>query len=311
MLTEEIHATQLQRLVEGSRLLIPTSNSDHCPDLFYAGAVATSRSNRTARTTPRRDEQLSDRHNRKDSIVLLERNRKRTRALRTGEAGQALYILSQGQVSIRLGGKEEVLLGNYTETGSFFGEIILVDPGPRSASGLADEKSHVLNINMRLLSALFTNDPSLEATVMRNLARALAQHLRRANTERAQGYHSESDNKKEPSHRKTAARRLRAGNPYGEPPTPIIGSTEHQLGCISQSGLGPGEFRGNTALGKLPRVPVSDGDHQIPAVPWRSRHVPRQPGASCRHNPRHLHPLRHLSAILSLTQHQQRAAPAA
>jgi CRP-like cAMP-binding protein len=68
-----------------------------------------------------------------------------------------------------------------------FGEIILVDPGPRSASVLADEESHVLNINMRLLSALFTNDPSLEATVMRNLARALAQHLRRANTERAQG----------------------------------------------------------------------------------------------------------------------------
>ena len=108
------------------------------------------------------------------------------RFIKAGEVGQAVYVLIRGHVSIRIGESDEIVLGAYTAPGSFFGEITLVDPGPRSASVVAEVDTELYRLPTGALLKIFEQDAHIEACTMRNLARALARHLRRANSERAE-----------------------------------------------------------------------------------------------------------------------------
>ena len=102
--------------------------------------------------------------------------------IRAGAAGDAVYVLEKGRVSIRM--DESDVLAQHTEPGAFFGEIAIVDGGPRSASVFAETDSTVLKLPIKVLEECFRGNVTLEARVMRNLAVGIAAHLRRANTER-------------------------------------------------------------------------------------------------------------------------------
>ena len=89
----------------------------------------------------------------------------------------------EGRVSIRIG-EEEIALAEHTQPGSFFGEIAIVDNGPRSASVIAEADSTLLRLPIDMLEDCFRGNAMMEARVMRNLATALSAHLRRANAVR-------------------------------------------------------------------------------------------------------------------------------
>lgn len=98
-------------------------------------------------------------------------------------AGDKMYIITHGQVEIRLdngsGGKHTTL---YLGQGQIFGEMALLDQGPRSASVLAvEDETEVYAITAGEFLALCQQDTAIGFIVMRNMALDLSFKLRHKN----------------------------------------------------------------------------------------------------------------------------------
>lgn len=89
-----------------------------------------------------------------------------------------LMILLSGEARIKTFSGETIAeLGS----GSIFGEVSLVDDGPRSATVVAAGTTTVLAIPGDKLRQMMDRDSNLRATLILNIARVLAQRLRTAN----------------------------------------------------------------------------------------------------------------------------------
>ena len=95
-----------------------------------------------------------------------------TPIVRSGDPGDAFYIILDGTASVRKTGKRAVKLG----PGDFFGELALLDAAPRNASVEADEPV----LAMRLGRAAFTKVLESEPKVAIAMLRALAARAREA-----------------------------------------------------------------------------------------------------------------------------------
>jgi len=93
------------------------------------------------------------------------------RIVREGIAGSALFVLLEGPARVERGGRRLATLGPE----EFFGEISLLDGGPRSASVVADAEVRCIKLDGRDLRALLEREP----TVVLRLLAALAARLRR------------------------------------------------------------------------------------------------------------------------------------
>ena len=90
---------------------------------------------------------------------------------------QALFVLLEGQLSVRLGG------GNGQDVarlypGEVLGEISFVDARPPSASVVAEQDSHVLAVPSDVLRSRLQQDDGFAARFYRGLAVFLADRLR-------------------------------------------------------------------------------------------------------------------------------------
>ena len=67
--------------------------------------------------------------------------------------GDAIYILYEGQLAVETENSEgeSVRLATIAERGAFFGEVALVDPGPRSASVLSETDASLLVLTIEAL----------------------------------------------------------------------------------------------------------------------------------------------------------------
>jgi CRP/FNR family transcriptional regulator, cyclic AMP receptor protein len=74
---------------------------------------------------------------------------------REGESGQEFFVLEDGTVTVTVGGKEVATLG----AGDFFGELALLDGGPRTATVTASTEVKVLVLDRREFQALLEEDP--------------------------------------------------------------------------------------------------------------------------------------------------------
>jgi CRP-like cAMP-binding protein len=83
-----------------------------------------------------------------------------------GETGHELFIIMDGQARVLLPKGRTVRLG----PGEFFGEMSLVDGGPRSATVEATTPMQLLVVGHREFWQLLDEAPSLNAKVMRTLA---------------------------------------------------------------------------------------------------------------------------------------------
>jgi CRP-like cAMP-binding protein len=99
---------------------------------------------------------------------------------RQGERGGAAFLLQSGRVRvIRAWGGQEHLL-RHLGSGDCFGEVALLDFGPRSASVVADEPCTALEITASVLRRIAEIDPMQFTLIYMNLGRELGRRLRDA-----------------------------------------------------------------------------------------------------------------------------------
>jgi CRP/FNR family cyclic AMP-dependent transcriptional regulator len=99
-----------------------------------------------------------------------------------GDHSDSLYIIRSGSVKVFLGNAEgrEVIL-NVQKTGEYFGELALIDSGPRSASVMTQEKSTLSLISKSDFEEFLRQHPAATVKIMRGLIkrlRALTENVR-------------------------------------------------------------------------------------------------------------------------------------
>lgn len=91
-----------------------------------------------------------------------------------GTMGREFFFIVEGRASVRRNGKKVALLG----PGDYFGELALLDRGPRSATVVADTDMVLLNMSQREFYGLLEDVPPLA----RKLLSAMAIRLRAADS---------------------------------------------------------------------------------------------------------------------------------
>ena len=99
-----------------------------------------------------------------------------------GSAGDSVFLLYDGSVSISTTATsgDEIKLKTLADRGAF-GEVGLVDPGPRSATVKAETSAVLLELGVAGFEEFFAEIADSERVVLRNIARVLAQRLRNSN----------------------------------------------------------------------------------------------------------------------------------
>ena len=99
-----------------------------------------------------------------------------------GEDGDALYVIARGSASVRLqlrdGGDRRLVTFS---PGTVFGEMALLDRGPRSATVTADETLVCYTLDRARFDELSITHPRIGMTLLSNLGRELVSRMRRAN----------------------------------------------------------------------------------------------------------------------------------
>lgn len=100
-----------------------------------------------------------------------------------GSAGDSLFLLCEGALQVSAEGEKgrAIALAVLDQPGAFFGEVSLVDHGPRSATVRAASEAVVLRVSLEALESFFMEFEETQVTVLRNLAKVLAQRLRHSN----------------------------------------------------------------------------------------------------------------------------------
>ena len=89
--------------------------------------------------------------------------------VRQGDPGRECFVIADGRAKATIRGKQSVSLG----PGSFFGEMSLLDQGPRSATVTAETDMHLLVLGSREFSSLVDEVPIVALRMMRGLAERL------------------------------------------------------------------------------------------------------------------------------------------
>jgi len=97
--------------------------------------------------------------------------------MREGDAGSEFFVLVNGSVAIDRGGTRVLTMGD----GDFFGEIALVDEGPRTATATTESDSKLLVLGHREFHSLMDQFPAVRTCVLG----ALAKRIRRLDPDAA------------------------------------------------------------------------------------------------------------------------------
>jgi CRP-like cAMP-binding protein len=102
-------------------------------------------------------------------------------AVREGERGDAMYLILEGELRVRVirHGKESILAT--LKAGDFFGEISLLDEGPRSADVVANDRSTLLKISTTSFAKLRREAPALAEPFLHSLGQILVGRMRLLN----------------------------------------------------------------------------------------------------------------------------------
>jgi CRP-like cAMP-binding protein len=101
---------------------------------------------------------------------------------REGDPGGAVYVLERGRVAVLKGWRGHSERLRELGLGDCFGEMSLIDLGPRSASVLAIEACAALELTAADLRAVLQHDVSQYALVTLNMARELSRRMRDADS---------------------------------------------------------------------------------------------------------------------------------
>jgi len=110
---------------------------------------------------------LSTRHLRKVAALgRIRRIHEGARVIRAGDPGDSLYVVLDGEVSVGRRGLPALPLG----IGSFFGELALIDGGPRTATIVARTPLVCLTIGRTPFLRLLRAEPAIAVAVLEELA---------------------------------------------------------------------------------------------------------------------------------------------
>ena len=88
---------------------------------------------------------------------------------REGEEGDEFFVVAEGLAEARIGGKK---VGSI-KPGSFFGEMALLDQGPRVATVESKLPTRVLVLDAKGFGRVVRDSPSVALKVMKTLAERL------------------------------------------------------------------------------------------------------------------------------------------
>ena len=96
-----------------------------------------------------------------------------------GLPGESLYILTEGKVKISKmlaeGEEKEIAV---LSSGDSFGELALLDSGPRLATARVREAAEVMTIRNNDVTALMTSEPLIYSKLVCNIAKQFTARLR-------------------------------------------------------------------------------------------------------------------------------------
>jgi CRP/FNR family transcriptional regulator, cyclic AMP receptor protein len=88
---------------------------------------------------------------------------------REGEPGVEFFVVVKGTATATRRGRKVATIG----PGSFFGELALLDQGPRAATVTADSDMQLLVLTSRAFSSLLDDVPSVSRRILRGMAERL------------------------------------------------------------------------------------------------------------------------------------------
>jgi CRP-like cAMP-binding protein len=89
-----------------------------------------------------------------------------TEIAREGEPGIGLFIITQGSATVSIGGRKKGSI----KPGEFFGEIALLDGGPRTATVTADTDVKLLGLTEWVFRGLVQEHPSIAVKTLQAMA---------------------------------------------------------------------------------------------------------------------------------------------
>lgn len=106
--------------------------------------------------------------------------------VKQGDRGDAMYLVVEGELSVRMkvSGAETVLAK--LSMGDFFGDISLFDQGPRSADVIADSSSILMKISAGAFAELAKTAPDLATPFLMAIGRTLTARIRAGNKHHAE-----------------------------------------------------------------------------------------------------------------------------
>lgn len=104
-----------------------------------------------------------------------------TAVVRQGEAGDAMFLILEGELRARvMNGDRETILATFGP-GDFFGDMALFDHGPRSADVVANVDSTLLRLSSLAFDRLAKEAPALATPFLQATSRTLASRIRADN----------------------------------------------------------------------------------------------------------------------------------
>jgi CRP/FNR family cyclic AMP-dependent transcriptional regulator len=86
-----------------------------------------------------------------------------------GQSGVGLHVIVEGETKVQIGGRTRRRLGS----GAFFGEIALLDGGPRSATVIAETPVRTLSIPSWSFKTTLKSQPGLALKMLEETCRRL------------------------------------------------------------------------------------------------------------------------------------------
>lgn len=101
--------------------------------------------------------------------------------VQAGEVGHCLYLVLEGRAQVTIDADGRKIELSQLETGDFFGEVSMVDDGPRSANVIAVEDCVLLRITRMTIGVLSGLQPAAAIQILGAIGRALVGRLRASN----------------------------------------------------------------------------------------------------------------------------------
>lgn len=102
-----------------------------------------------------------------------------------GEIGKALYIILDGSVTLTKHCNDEQAVLAELQTGSFFGELALIDHLPRYATAYAERPTTLLIMYKSYFDDLIKGSPAISSRVLLNLVGLLSEYVRKKHADKA------------------------------------------------------------------------------------------------------------------------------